>query len=40
MLGPAGQTAYPLVPLAMLTARLVGMLYALVPQARSSTRAW
>jgi tRNA A-37 threonylcarbamoyl transferase component Bud32 len=35
MLGPAGQTAYPLAPLAMLTARLVGVLYALVPQGRA-----
>jgi hypothetical protein len=35
MLGPAGQTAYPLAPLAMLTARLVGMLYALIPQGRT-----
>jgi tRNA A-37 threonylcarbamoyl transferase component Bud32 len=34
MLGPAGQSAYPLVPVAMLAARLVGMLYALVPQGR------
>src|SRR5829696_7856407 len=34
MLGPAGQTAYPLAPLAMLAARLVGILYALVPQGR------
>jgi tRNA A-37 threonylcarbamoyl transferase component Bud32 len=34
MLGPAGQSAYPLVPVAMLSARLVGVLYALVPQGR------
>jgi tRNA A-37 threonylcarbamoyl transferase component Bud32 len=34
MLGPAGLSAYPLVPVAMLTARLVGVLYALVPQGR------
>ena len=34
MLGPAGQSAYPLAPVAMLTARLVGMLYALIPQGR------
>jgi tRNA A-37 threonylcarbamoyl transferase component Bud32 len=34
MLGPASQSAYPLVPLAMLSARLVGVLYALVPQGR------
>jgi tRNA A-37 threonylcarbamoyl transferase component Bud32 len=34
MLGPAGQSAYPLVPVATLSARLVGMLYALVPQGR------
>jgi tRNA A-37 threonylcarbamoyl transferase component Bud32 len=32
LLGPAGLSAYPLVPVAMLTARLVGVLYALVPQ--------
>ena len=32
MLGPAGLSAYPLVPVATLTARLVGVLYALVPQ--------
>jgi hypothetical protein len=32
MLGPAGPSAYPLVPVAMLTGRLVGALYALVPQ--------
>jgi hypothetical protein len=32
MLGPAGQSAYPLAPVAMLTARLVGVLYALIPQ--------
>jgi tRNA A-37 threonylcarbamoyl transferase component Bud32 len=34
MLGPAGLSAYPLVPVATLTARLVGALYALVPQGR------
>ena len=34
MLGPAAQSAYPLVPVATLTARLVGVLYALVPQGR------
>jgi hypothetical protein len=34
MLGPAGQSAYPMVPVAMLSARLVGMLYALIPQGR------
>jgi tRNA A-37 threonylcarbamoyl transferase component Bud32 len=34
MLGPASQSAYPLVPVAMLSARLVGVLYALVPQGR------
>jgi tRNA A-37 threonylcarbamoyl transferase component Bud32 len=34
MLGPAGLSAYPLVPVATLTARLVGVLYALVPQGR------
>jgi tRNA A-37 threonylcarbamoyl transferase component Bud32 len=33
-LGPAGPPAYPLLPVAMLSARLVGMLYALVPQGR------
>jgi tRNA A-37 threonylcarbamoyl transferase component Bud32 len=32
LLGPAGLSAYPLVPVATLTARLVGVLYALVPQ--------
>jgi len=34
VLGQAGLSAYPLVPVAMLTARLVGVLYALVPQGR------
>jgi hypothetical protein len=34
MFGPAGPSAYPLLPVAMLTGRLVGMLYALVPQGR------
>jgi tRNA A-37 threonylcarbamoyl transferase component Bud32 len=33
-LGPAGPSAYPLVPVALLSARLVGMLYAVVPQGR------
>jgi tRNA A-37 threonylcarbamoyl transferase component Bud32 len=32
MLGPAGESVYPVAPVAMLTARLVGMLYALIPQ--------
>jgi tRNA A-37 threonylcarbamoyl transferase component Bud32 len=31
-LGPAGPAAYPLLPVALLSARLVGMLYALIPQ--------
>src|SRR4029453_4941622 len=34
MLGPTGQSAYPVLPLAMLTGRLVSMLYCLVPQGR------
>jgi tRNA A-37 threonylcarbamoyl transferase component Bud32 len=34
MLGPAGRSAYPLVPVAVLSARLVSILYALVPQGR------
>jgi hypothetical protein len=34
-LGPAGPSAYPLLPVATLSARLVGMLYALVPQGRT-----
>jgi tRNA A-37 threonylcarbamoyl transferase component Bud32 len=34
MLGPAGQSAYPLVPVATLSARLVSILYALIPQGR------
>jgi hypothetical protein len=34
MLGPAGQSAYPVLPLATLTGRLVSMLYCLVPQGR------
>ena len=34
MLGPTGQSAYPLWPLAMLAGRLVSMLYCLVPQGR------
>jgi tRNA A-37 threonylcarbamoyl transferase component Bud32 len=33
-IGPGGAAAYPTVPVAMLSARLVGMLYALVPQGR------
>jgi hypothetical protein len=33
-LGPAGPPGYPLLPVATLSARLVGMLYALVPQGR------
>jgi tRNA A-37 threonylcarbamoyl transferase component Bud32 len=35
MLGPAGLSGYPLAPVAMLTARLVGVLYALIPQGRT-----
>jgi tRNA A-37 threonylcarbamoyl transferase component Bud32 len=34
MLGPAAQSAYPLVPVATLSARLVGMLYTVIPQGR------
>jgi tRNA A-37 threonylcarbamoyl transferase component Bud32 len=34
MLGPTGQLAYPVLPLAMLTGRLVSMLYCLIPQGR------
>ena len=34
MLGPTGKSAYPVVPLATLTGRLVSMLYCLVPQGR------
>jgi tRNA A-37 threonylcarbamoyl transferase component Bud32 len=34
VLGSAGQSAYPALPLAMLTGRLVSMLYCLVPQGR------
>jgi tRNA A-37 threonylcarbamoyl transferase component Bud32 len=34
VLGPTGQSAYPVLPLAMLTGRLVSMLYCLVPQGR------
>jgi tRNA A-37 threonylcarbamoyl transferase component Bud32 len=34
VLGQAGLSAYPLVPVATLTARLVGVLYTLVPQGR------
>jgi tRNA A-37 threonylcarbamoyl transferase component Bud32 len=33
-LGPVGPSAYPLLPVALLSARLVGVLYALVPQGR------
>ena len=38
-LGPAGQSAYPLVPVATLSARLVGILYALIPKAGRDRRA-
>jgi tRNA A-37 threonylcarbamoyl transferase component Bud32 len=34
MLGAVGQSAYPLTPVALLSARLVGILYALIPQGR------
>jgi tRNA A-37 threonylcarbamoyl transferase component Bud32 len=34
VLGPTGKSAYPVVPLATLTGRLVSMLYCLVPQGR------
>jgi tRNA A-37 threonylcarbamoyl transferase component Bud32 len=34
VLGPTGQAAYPGLPLAMLTGRLVSMLYCLIPQGR------
>jgi tRNA A-37 threonylcarbamoyl transferase component Bud32 len=34
VLGPTGLSAYPVLPLAMLTGRLVSMLYCLVPQGR------
>jgi tRNA A-37 threonylcarbamoyl transferase component Bud32 len=34
MLGPTGQSAYPVLPLAVLTGRLVSILYCLVPQGR------
>jgi tRNA A-37 threonylcarbamoyl transferase component Bud32 len=34
VLGPTGQSASPVLPLAMLTGRLVSMLYCLVPQGR------
>jgi tRNA A-37 threonylcarbamoyl transferase component Bud32 len=34
VLGPTGQPAYPVLPLAMLTGRLVSMLYCLIPQGR------
>jgi tRNA A-37 threonylcarbamoyl transferase component Bud32 len=34
MLGPTGKSAYPVLPLATLTGRLVSMLYCLVPQGR------
>ena len=35
VLGPTGQAAYAVLPLAMLTGRLVSMLYCLVPQGRT-----
>jgi hypothetical protein len=35
MLGPAGTSAYPLLPVAVLAARLVSVLYALIPQGRA-----
>jgi tRNA A-37 threonylcarbamoyl transferase component Bud32 len=35
MLGPVGPSAYPLAPVAMLSARLVSVLYALIPQGRT-----
>jgi tRNA A-37 threonylcarbamoyl transferase component Bud32 len=34
VLGPAGKSAYPVLPLAMLTGRLVSILYCLIPQGR------
>ncbi len=34
MVGTAGQSAYSLLPVAMLSARLVSILYALIPQVR------
>jgi tRNA A-37 threonylcarbamoyl transferase component Bud32 len=34
VLGPTGESAYPVLPLAVLTGRLVSMLYCLVPQGR------
>jgi membrane-associated phospholipid phosphatase len=34
ILGPTGRSAYPVLPLATLTGRLVSMLYCLVPQGR------
>jgi tRNA A-37 threonylcarbamoyl transferase component Bud32 len=39
MLGPAGLSAYPVLSLAMLTGRLVSMLYCLVPQGRRRQQA-
>jgi tRNA A-37 threonylcarbamoyl transferase component Bud32 len=39
VLGPAGQSAYAVLPLAMLTGRLVSMLYCLVPQGRRRQQA-
>jgi hypothetical protein len=38
-LGPTGQSAYPVWPLAMLTGRLVSMLYCLSPRAAGGSRA-
>ncbi len=35
MLGPAGRSAYPLLPVATLSGRLVSVLYVLVPQGRT-----
>ena len=35
MLGPAGPSAYPLLPVAVLSGRLVSILYALIPQGRT-----
>jgi hypothetical protein len=39
VLGPTGKSAYPVLPLAMLTGRLVSMLYCLVPRAGDDSRA-
>jgi tRNA A-37 threonylcarbamoyl transferase component Bud32 len=39
LLGPAGLSAYPVLSLAMLTGRLVSMLYCLVPQGRRRQQA-